>query len=90
MRFVKHSAIVLVLCVAAGSTAAIAAQEDGPATCTTAARQIDAVLVTNQQLGSETVLKEKKLGYYFCSQGFYQFGMRHYAKALEILGVGKG
>lgn len=86
MRYTKSTAIALALCVAAGSTAALASETESTATCLAASRQVAAALRAAQNQNADTARKEKMRGLEFCNAGYYHQGMVHYAKAMELLG----
>jgi len=90
MRFVKQTSIVLALCMAAGSTAALAGEQENAASCMAAAKQVSVALSAQQMQNAEAARQEKRRGLEFCNAGFYHQGMVHYAKALELLGADKG
>ncbi len=87
MRISTPTAFVLALCVAAGSTAALAGDQENSSSCVAAGRQVSAALESSQQANADAARQEKRMGLEFCNAGFYHQGLVHYAKALEILGA---
>jgi len=77
------TAFVLALSLATVSTAALA-QDDSPASCVAAGKQVTAALGSAD---NDAARQEKKMGLEFCNAGYYHQGMVHYTKALEILGA---
>ncbi|HTT97629.1 MAG TPA: hypothetical protein VMF58_06230 [Rhizomicrobium sp.] len=78
----KTTSIALALSLVTISTAAFA-QDDSPASCAAAGKQVTAALSGND---NDAARQEKKMGLEFCNAGYYHQGMAHYSKALELLG----
>ena len=83
MRFIKSS--VLVLAFSVGATAAFAGEADTAKSCQSAGSQVSQALTGASQNADAT--REKKLGFQACNAGFYEQGMKHYAKAMQLLGT---
>jgi hypothetical protein len=83
MRLINSSALVLALCV--GATAAYAGEADTAKSCQSAGSQVSQALGSAAQ--NAEAAREKKLGFQACNAGFYEQGMKHYARAMELLGT---
>lgn len=82
MRFIKSSALVAALCVV-GASGAYAGEKDTAAACQAAASQVNTTLASAQ---NDAARKERNLGAQACNSGFYQVGLLHYSKAMELMG----
>lgn len=59
--------------------------------CVEMQTQVKEALAGNAQSANyEDAVKQQRYGTEFCTRGFYQGGIAHYAEALKLLGVSKG
>ncbi len=87
MRFTKSTAVALMLCVAATTTASFANEpQENTALCLASAKQVSAALGAASSQDVSAARSEKQLGLQFCNAGYYHQGVVHYAKAMELLG----
>ena len=84
MRFIKTTSLVLALGMLAGSTAAMAQQADSHLACAAAARQVNAAMRDSAQ-SNDAAEHEKVMGLQLCTAGYFEKGVAHYTKALELL-----
>lgn len=84
MRLIHSSALALALCVGAG--AAYAGEADTAKSCQSAGSQVSQALGSASQ-NADAARHEKSLGFQACNAGFYEQGMKHYARAMELLGT---
>jgi hypothetical protein len=92
MNFARTAASATALCIMLAATATIAAEATEPANpigCVHMARKASAALDANQHSPNyQSAVDEAKGAKNYCNLGFYQQGVAHYAKVLEMLGVG--
>ncbi|HVZ91934.1 MAG TPA: hypothetical protein VG843_09795 [Rhizomicrobium sp.] len=82
MRIAATLAVILSLGFASG--AALATEQASSASCAEAGSKV-AQALANQS--NDQAQKERRMALEFCNAGYYQRGMVHYAKAMELLGL---
>lgn len=82
MRIAAATAIMLSLGLLSG--AALATEQASSASCAQAGSKVSQALANRQ---NEEAQKERRMALEFCNAGYYERGMIHYAKAMELLGL---
>jgi hypothetical protein len=85
MRIAKQAALIAAISLTVIASAATAATEEDATSCRQAGRQVYTALKDDQSANAEAARKEANVALEFCHSGFYQQGVAHYAKALELL-----
>ncbi len=76
--------------VALLSSAAFAEEPDNAIGCLHMSKQVEAAIAASPQSPNlKSATDERKIARDYCLSGFFDVGMRHYAKALDLLGTGK-
>jgi hypothetical protein len=87
MRFMKSTAIALTLFAVAGTTASLASEpKENMESCLVSLKQVSAALDTASSQSAKEASSERQLGIQFCNAGYYHLGVKHYARAMELLG----
>ncbi len=76
--------------VALLSSAAFAEEPDNAIGCLHMSKQVAAAVAANQQSPNlKSATDEQNIARDYCLNGFFNVGMSHYSKALDLLGAGK-
>ncbi len=88
MRSLKIAASVAALSLGMAVASASAQQVANVETCLSSASQVKTALNSNAQSANyEAAMKERNYGLAYCNSGFYEKGVSHYNRALQILGM---
>ena len=90
MRSIKYAAFVAAMSLGLGLTVASASAQQvaNVETCLSSASQVKTALASNAQSANyEAAMKERNYGLAYCNSGFYEKGVSHYSRALQILGM---
>lgn len=86
MRHTIATAAVLSLGLAAGASAAFAA-DPGETDCRQMDSQVRTALSSAQSANKDQAEHERSTGQQFCTHGYYRVGIAHYTQALKLLGA---
>ena len=88
MRSVNFAMCVAALSLGVTVASANAQQVANVESCLGAATQVKTALASSQQSTNyEAAMKERNYGLSYCNSGFYEKGVSHYNRALQLLGV---
>ena len=93
MRYGNLAASIAILsgALAFAASSAGAAQMADQSGCVEMQEQVKTALDGNAQSPNyHEAVKQQQYGLEFCTNGFYQHGVDHYAEALKLLGAEKG
>jgi hypothetical protein len=89
----RHS-IVALLAATIVTGAAAASANDVPANttgCLTMSKEVsDALQANSQSKNIDSAVEENKAGHEYCNSGMFETGLKHFARALELLAPGNG
>jgi hypothetical protein len=88
MRSVNFAMCIAALTLGVTVASANAQQVANVETCLSSASQVKTALGANAQSANyESAMKERNYGLAYCNSGFYEKGVSHYARALQLLGA---